>query len=101
MYNRCKCWRGFFILIPIAIFFAVSALVMLLWNSVLPFVFAIKAITFWQAAGIFVLSRILFGNFGFGRHRRYPSWRFKKRFFDMTDEEKQQFKEKWKERYSC
>ena len=41
--------------------FAFSGLVMLLWNGILPAVLHVSAITIWQAAGILLLSRILFG----------------------------------------
>ena len=39
---------------------------MQLWNWLLPPLFGWRQITFWQALGILVLCRILFG--GFGRH---------------------------------
>jgi hypothetical protein len=48
---------------------AFTALVMVLWNAILPAVLHTSMITFWQAAGILLLSRILFGGFK-GRHRR-------------------------------
>ena len=34
--------------------------VMLLWNWLMPVIFGIKTITFWQAVGVNVLSGILF-----------------------------------------
>ena len=40
---------------------AVGAAVMLLWNALLPSLFGWSAITFWQAVGLLVLSRILIG----------------------------------------
>lgn len=50
----------------------VSALVMLLWNQILVPLLAVSAIGIWQAAGILVLSRLLFSRFpggrGFGWH---------------------------------
>jgi hypothetical protein len=61
-------------------------LVQLLWNWLLPGIFNVKAITYWQAFGIVVLAKILFGGFSrhhsrpyFGRHFRhwrhhYKSW---------------------------
>ncbi len=55
----------FFIFILVGLF-ATSAAVMYLWNKILPQVTGIKPITYWQAMGIFVLSRLLFGNFGLG-----------------------------------
>ena len=36
-------------------------LVMLLWNWLMPALFGIKAVTYWQAFGITVLAKILFG----------------------------------------
>ncbi len=44
-----------------------SAIVMLLWNWLMPALFGLIAINFWQALGLLVLARILFG--GFGMHR--------------------------------
>jgi hypothetical protein len=45
-----------------------------LWNWVVPALFGGKIITFWQALGVLVLSRILFGGVfrrgGFGDRRR-------------------------------
>ena len=35
-----------------------------LWNALMPAIFGLPAISFWQALGLFLLSRILFGNFG-------------------------------------
>ena len=46
-----------------------GAIVQLLWNWLLPSLLGARQITFWQALGLLVLSRILFG--GFGRHGRH------------------------------
>lgn len=58
---------GKFILKGIA-FIAIAALiiavVMVLWNAVIPSVTGWSALTYWQAAAILILSRILFGKFG-------------------------------------
>lgn len=45
--------------------------VMLLWNGVLPHVTAARTISYWQAVGLLVLSRILVGGFSGagGRHK--------------------------------
>lgn len=73
-----------------------SVVVMLLWNWILPPVFGITAINFWQAAGILVLSKILFGGFGFGRHhvaghQREHHNRLRERWINMSDEERNKF----------
>ena len=48
--------------------------VMLLWNWLMPALFGWRLIGFWQAIGILVLSKILFGGFH-GRHGRHMYWR--------------------------
>jgi hypothetical protein len=39
--------------------------IMLLWNWLMPQLFGVKMITYWQAIGIFALAKLIFG-FGFG-----------------------------------
>jgi hypothetical protein len=51
----------------IAFAFLVGYGVMLLWNWLIPDIFGGTAITYWQAVGILVLVKILFG--GFGGHK--------------------------------
>ena len=91
--------KPLFILIPITLFFAVGGIVMLLWNWLIPVIFGFKAISYIQALGLFLLSRILLGSFGFGNKK--PSFgnpKFREKMLNMTDEERQQFKEEWKSR---
>lgn len=76
-------------------------IVMALWNNILVAVVAVKAITFWQALGILILSKILFGGFGGGRRwRGSPAWKekMKQRWDKMTPEEREKFKAEWKNR---
>ncbi len=73
---------------------AVSFLVMSLWNVLMPSIFAVRAISFWQALGLLVLSKLLFGGF-----RPYPGggprWRRRmmERWEQMTPEEREKFKQ--------
>ena len=95
--------RFFFFPILLIGLFAASAVVMLLWNFILPAISTFKTITYWQAMGLFILSRILFGGFRFGRHHRHVYRQlnrsaFNQKFMEMTDDEKQQFKNQWKKR---
>jgi hypothetical protein len=48
-----------------------SAAVMLLWNWLMPALFGLVTINFWQALGICVLCRILFGSFNPWHHRKH------------------------------
>ena len=61
-----KRWIGFGF-IGLTLFVLVILGVMLLWNHLLPTLFGISTITFWQAAGLLILARLLFGCFR-GRH---------------------------------
>ncbi len=69
-------------------------LVMSLWNWLAPSVFGLRAITFWQAIGILILSKILFGGFrgrpGYRAHWRH---RMSQRWQQMTPEEREKFRQ--------
>lgn len=68
--------------------------VKLLWNWLLPPLFDLPAVTFWQALGLLALCRILFG--GFGRHGGYRSGfrrRMAERWEQMTPEERERFRD--------
>ena len=86
----------------IVIALALGAIVMLLWNAILPNVLGVKPLKYWEALGLFVLLKILFGGFGHGpfkgRHRHSRRAHWKDKWMNMSDEEKAKFKEKWKER---
>jgi hypothetical protein len=71
---------------------AVTFVVMGLWNWLTPAVFGWRAITFWQALGILILSKILFGGFR-GRPGLNREWRHRmmERWAKMTPEEREKF----------
>ncbi len=79
---------------------AFGFLVMVLWNAILPKVIVgVQAITFLQALGILLLSKILFGGFGGKGSRHKAKWvAMKEKFSGMTPEEKEKFKAEWKNR---
>ena len=68
--------------------------VMRLWNWLMPVLFGWHAISFWQAVGILVLSKILFGGFR-GRPGGRMHWRRRmmERWEQMTPEEREKFRE--------
>lgn len=79
----------------------ISYVVMQLWNHLLPDIIHVATITYWQAMGIFILCKILFG-FGKGGGGGAPWMRRKQmmneRFQNMSSEEREQFKQQWKDR---
>jgi hypothetical protein len=77
--------------------------VMHLWNWLLPALFGWRQVTFWQALGLLLLCRILFG--GFGGHRpdrtgprqrlreHWERRRLGERWEEMTPEEREKFRQ--------
>ena len=73
-------------------------IVKLLWNWLLPPLFGVREVTFWQAFGILALSRILFGRWGGNSMagstvRRRIDRRIDERLEQMTPEEREKFRQ--------
>ena len=85
-------WKLLWIPPAIVLFLTVCGeVVMHLWNWLLPPLFGWHAITFWQALGLLLLCRILFGGLnghGPGRHRS----RLRERWDKMTPEERERLR---------
>ncbi|RZK44891.1 MAG: hypothetical protein EOO94_04835, partial [Pedobacter sp.] len=74
----------------------VSYIVMLLWNMILPAaITGVNPINFWQALGLLVLSKILFGGFHGGWKHKRQQWKDKmnERLQNMTPEQREAFKQ--------
>lgn len=75
--------------------------VMLLWNWLMPEIFGLPEITYWKAAGIIILARLLFG--GMGHHNKSEKHKKFKRKFECSDEFKRKaedwryYHEYWKD----
>jgi hypothetical protein len=74
-----------------------GGLVMTLWNWLMPPIFGFHGIGFWQALGLLVLSKILFGGF----HRGGRGWHWRRRMSErwerMSPDEREQFREHFQE----
>ncbi|SRR5581483_267692 len=101
-------------IIGMILFISIGGLiVMQLWNWLLPTLFGIRMIGFWEALGILLLSRILFGGFGMsgsGRSRGRSGHvgdriadrivdRVSDRLDNMTPEERERFRTRMRERW--
>lgn len=84
------------IIIAIILAFIFGYFVMILWNWLMPVIFGLAKITFWQAWGLILLAHILF-KFNpihhAHKHHKYKHFdrdkfreRFKEKFSDKTDE---------------
>ena len=94
----------FFLLFIFAFLVPLGFVVMALWNNILVPLVHVPLISFWQALGLFALSRILFGGFpgrpGWAgrRHRQKDIEEMRNKWFHLSPEEKSQFRQDWKNR---
>ena len=79
----------FFVFVPLF-----GYVVMRLWNWLMPGLFGWHMIGFWQALGLLILCKILFGGFRGGSGRRMH-WRgrMRERWERMTPEEREKFRQ--------
>jgi hypothetical protein len=106
--NRRFDKRPFTPVIAIAAITAFGFIVMFLWNALMPEIFKLPTINFWQSAGLLLLSRILIGGFGGGPGGRRRDFRGKRRemmhhmrerWEHMTPEQRERFRQSWKKRW--
>jgi hypothetical protein len=116
--NRVFSWkksipRGFRIVgmvvfgIVAAVLFALvfGVLVMVLWNWLMPAIFQLGEINYWQAFGIVILAKLIFGTFGHRRDRKNGKYdhhegfdnhtHFRRIFGDTGESDEEGFR-KWK-----
>lgn len=96
-------YRRRFIIFPImaaGILLLLGAVVMLLWNAILPDITGFKPLGYWQATGLLVLCRILFGSFRSpGSRAPFRGASFSRnKWMNMTEEERARFKSEWQKR---
>lgn len=99
MYNqRFRRKKNFFFFLFFPLFWLLlSAVVMWLWNAILPSLVGANAITYWQSAGLLLLCRILFGGFHFRPSGDTSKWgnrwnNMREKWMTMSEEEKIKFK---------
>ena len=103
-------WFAPLALVAFAAFIVIGgAIVMTLWNWLLPPLFGWRTIGVWQAIGLLALCRILFGGLG-GHGRGGPRMDFRHRMGDrmadrvadrwqrMSPEERERFRQRLRER---
>jgi len=110
-YGRCGGKFSFlrnpfvFVILWLAVAVGIGAIIMLLWNWLMPVIFGLPILSLWQALGLFILMRILFGSFGFGRRGGMHGGRFPGRgmnpvhekWMKMTPEQRKEFINKRKQ----
>jgi hypothetical protein len=97
--------------IMLAAYAVFGVVVMLLWNALMPALFAFPQISYLQSAGLLILARILFGGlggighgvgrrgiFGSGEDRLFSHGnKFREKWMNMSADERKEFIEKEKD----
>jgi len=85
------------VLLAAAFALVFGLVVKLLWNWLMPAIFGLGTISYWQAFGIVLLAKLLFGGFGHhhsanggDRHHRFPFQKFAPRG-ESADRRRQTF----------
>jgi len=90
--------RNRFLIAPIilAALAGFGFITMILWNNLLPQIFHLPQITYWQAVGLLILSRLLFGfssHMGGRHHQRMGHMREK--WEQMNPQEREEFMQRF------
>ena len=100
--KKRKVKKVFFVLAAIIVFATViGTVVMLLWNAIIPNILNTRPIRFWEAVGLLCLVRLLTGGFKgsfMGKKIRGKKRAWKEKWINMSEEERVEFKNRWKER---
>ena len=98
---RPERWKRILKILPfgVAAIALIGFVVMGLWNWLVPELFGWRTIGFWQAWGLLILGRILFGGF----HHSGGRWRHRmmERYDRMTPEEREKFRQGLQARWGC
>lgn len=93
---------GLFLVIGAAAALLFTFITMSLWNVLMPELFGLKLLTFWQTLGLLVLSWLFFGRFrgfGHGRHH-HMKHRLAERWMRMSPEEREKFHQQMHEHWT-
>ncbi len=102
MRKKSKGKIALIILAVITMVLLVVALVQCLWNWLLPDIFGLKEISYWQAFGLFILAKLLFG----GKPGKPGGFRGRcnentksEEMDDISAEDRDRLREEWKRRF--
>lgn len=90
------------VLAGIAFFALVILLTQVLWNNLIPELFHGPVISYWQALGLLILGKLLFGWHGhkpgggrWGGWRQHKEW--KEKLANMTPEQREKMKQRFRQ----
>jgi len=94
--------KPIYALLYLAILLTLSGVLSFLWNALIPGAFHLPSINYWQALGLLILCRVLFGGLFFPW---WGGWQgdsqqnlLKDKLANMNEEERTAFKAEWRKR---
>ena len=95
-------WFLFIPLIALAIL-GVGFITMTLWNALMPVIFHLTTITFAQALGLLILSRILLGGMSGHKNGHHNHWKnsLREKWEKMTPEEREKCRQGMRSSFWC
>ena len=88
-----------FLVIGTAAAIVFTFLTMNLWNWLMPDLFGLKLLSFWQTLGLLALTWLFFGRFRGLSHGHHWRHRMKERWMRMSPEEREKFRQHMHERW--
>lgn len=73
----------------------IGGIVMLLWNALMPDIFHLREINFWQALGLFILAKLFFSGFRGGPRFKNKRDNLREAWTKMTPEQQEKFRQEW------
>lgn len=95
-------WIGKFFIFGVLCLVLIGFVTMSLWNWLIPVLFSGPLITFWQALGLLLLSKILFWSWGGkGHHNNGGPWKsyWKSKWSNMTPDDRERLKQRMKDKW--
>ena len=105
MYAKKGWWIGKMVIFGFLMVMLLGVVTQFLWNFVMPDIFGLPVINFWQGLALFILAKLIFG-FGGGGGKKWGGYRnhqmrrqWVERYSKLSPEERDKFKEKFKEKW--
>lgn len=106
MYAKKGLWIGKMVIFGLLMVLLFGVGTQFLWNFVMPYVFGLPVISFWQGLAMFILAKLFFGFGGGGGGKKWGGYRshqmrrqWAEKYSKLSPEERERFKEKFKEKW--
>lgn len=98
-------WIGKMVIFGFLMVILFGVVTQFLWNFVMPDIFGLPVINFWQGLALFLLAKLIFG-FGGGGGKKWGGngshqWKrqWAEKYSKLSPEDREKFKEKFKEKW--